>query len=159
MLYCFGSKRISKVLSKAFNRSVASLLSHRFYSINITRLNWSILSFNITAVHRYFSADHERPNIRDQTFLNMSDQPLFLVADLALLIAIISLQSCVQVYISILFYSWHVVNSVSILYQRGIYPADSFKREQFYDMTLFKCENKELQEYLSKVLQQVKGTS
>ncbi|KAL9958925.1 hypothetical protein ACROYT_G036002 [Oculina patagonica] len=44
----------------------------------------------------------------------------------------------------------------NILYQRGIYPADSFKREQFYDMTLFKCDNKELQEYLSKVLEQVK---
>ena len=57
------------------------------------------------------------------------------------------------------FHSRLLVYSVSILYQRGIYPADSFKREQFYDMTLFKCDNKEIQEYLAKVLQQVKGTN
>ncbi|KAM7440682.1 MAD2 mitotic arrest deficient-like 1 [Porites harrisoni] len=44
----------------------------------------------------------------------------------------------------------------NILYQRGIYPAGSFRREQFYDLTLFVCDNKELQEYLSKVLQQLK---
>ena len=49
------------------------------------------------------------------------------------------------------------VFSLSILYQRGIYPAGSFRREQFYDLTLFVCDNKELQEYLSKVLQQLKG--
>ena len=45
----------------------------------------------------------------------------------------------------------------SILYQRGIYPADSFKREQFYDLTLFVSDDKDLQDYLSKVLQQLKG--
>jgi len=44
----------------------------------------------------------------------------------------------------------------NILYQRGIYPAESFKREQYYDLTLFVCDNKELQDYLSKVLQQLK---
>ncbi|KAJ7380447.1 MAD2 mitotic arrest deficient-like 1 [Desmophyllum pertusum] len=44
----------------------------------------------------------------------------------------------------------------NILYQRGVYPSDSFKREQFYDLTLFVCDNKELQDYLSKVLQQIK---
>ena len=45
----------------------------------------------------------------------------------------------------------------SILYQRGIYPSDSFKREQFYDLTLFVSDDKDLQDYLSKVLQQLKG--
>ena len=45
----------------------------------------------------------------------------------------------------------------SILYQRGIYPADSFKREQFYDLTLFVSDDKDLKDYLSKVLQQLKG--
>ncbi|XP_015772697.1 PREDICTED: mitotic spindle assembly checkpoint protein MAD2A-like [Acropora digitifera] len=44
----------------------------------------------------------------------------------------------------------------NILYQRGIYPAESFKREQHYDLTLFICDNKELQEYLSSVLKQLK---
>ncbi|XP_022782454.1 mitotic spindle assembly checkpoint protein MAD2A-like [Stylophora pistillata] len=44
----------------------------------------------------------------------------------------------------------------NILYQRGIYPADSFKREQFYDLTLFVCVNKDLQDYLSNVLKQFK---
>ena len=47
--------------------------------------------------------------------------------------------------------------NLSILYQRGIYPAESFKREQHYDLTLFICDNKELQEYLSSVLKQLKG--
>ena len=46
---------------------------------------------------------------------------------------------------------------LSILYQRGIYPAECFKREQHYDLTLFTCDNKELQEYLSSVLKQLKG--
>lgn len=44
----------------------------------------------------------------------------------------------------------------NILYQRGIYPADSFKREQFYDLTLFVSDDKDLKDYLSKVLQQLK---
>ena len=61
------------------------------------------------------------------------------------------------VYISIVFIRGFFLYLGSILYQRGIYSADSFKREQFYDMTLFKCDNEELQKYLSQVLQQVKG--
>ncbi|XP_068688832.1 mitotic spindle assembly checkpoint protein MAD2A-like [Montipora foliosa] len=44
----------------------------------------------------------------------------------------------------------------NILYQRGIYSAGSFKREQHYDLTLFICEDKDLQEYLSTVLKQLK---
>ena len=45
----------------------------------------------------------------------------------------------------------------SILYQRGIYPSDSFNREQKYGITLLVTTNKELQDYLSRIMNQIKG--
>lgn len=59
---------------------------------------------------------------------------------------------CVIEKLACFFFSY-----LSILYQRGVYPAECFKREQRYDLTLFTCDNKELQEYLSSVLKQLKG--
>ncbi|KAM3725726.1 Mitotic spindle assembly checkpoint protein MAD2A [Dirofilaria immitis] len=44
----------------------------------------------------------------------------------------------------------------SILYQRGIYPADSFKREKKYGLTMLVTNNPELQKFLAPLLEQVK---
>lgn len=46
---------------------------------------------------------------------------------------------------------------ISILYQRGVYPAESFKRTDKYELTLFMTDDAALNEYLSNVLEQVKG--
>lgn len=46
---------------------------------------------------------------------------------------------------------------ISILYQRGVYPAESFKRTDKYELTLFMTDDTALNEYLSNVLEQVKG--
>ncbi|KHN73478.1 Mitotic spindle assembly checkpoint protein MAD2A [Toxocara canis] len=43
----------------------------------------------------------------------------------------------------------------NILYQRGIYPADSFRREKKYGLTLLVTSDEKLQEYLKPLLQQV----
>lgn len=45
----------------------------------------------------------------------------------------------------------------SILYQRGIYPPENFKREQKYGLTLLVTDDEELKGYISNVLKQVKG--
>ncbi|VDP11352.1 unnamed protein product [Onchocerca flexuosa] len=44
----------------------------------------------------------------------------------------------------------------SILYQRGIYPADSFIREKKYGLTMLVTNNPELQKFLAPLLEQVK---
>lgn len=43
----------------------------------------------------------------------------------------------------------------NILYQRGIYPADSFRREKKYGLTLLVTSDEKLQQYLKPLLQQV----
>lgn len=43
----------------------------------------------------------------------------------------------------------------SILYQRGIYPADSFKREKKYGLTLLVTSESKLQAFLEPLLKQV----
>lgn len=44
----------------------------------------------------------------------------------------------------------------SILYQRGIYPPENFKREGKYGLTLLVTDDEKLQEYIDNVLKQVK---
>ncbi|XP_028393097.1 mitotic spindle assembly checkpoint protein MAD2A-like [Dendronephthya gigantea] len=44
----------------------------------------------------------------------------------------------------------------SILYQRGIYPPENFKREHKYGLTLLVTDEEELKGYISNVLKQVK---
>ena len=48
---------------------------------------------------------------------------------------------------------------VSILYQRGVYPAGSFERMDKYELTLFLTNDPVLNDYLTNVLKQVKGVS
>ena len=43
----------------------------------------------------------------------------------------------------------------SILYQRGIYPPETFSRVQEYGLSMLVTQDKGLQEYLSKILSQV----
>lgn len=43
----------------------------------------------------------------------------------------------------------------SILYQRGLYPSDSFKREKRYGLTLWVTHEKKLLAFLEPLLQQV----
>lgn len=45
----------------------------------------------------------------------------------------------------------------SILYQRGIYPSDSFAREKKYGMTLFVSTDSKLQKFLKPLLEHVQG--
>ncbi|ELT92044.1 hypothetical protein CAPTEDRAFT_41576, partial [Capitella teleta] len=45
----------------------------------------------------------------------------------------------------------------SILYQRGIYPPETFTRVQKYGLTLLVSTDPELKKYLNTVLAQVKG--
>ncbi|CAJ0948655.1 unnamed protein product, partial [Mesorhabditis belari] len=45
----------------------------------------------------------------------------------------------------------------SILYQRGIYPADSFRREKKYGLTLLVSTNPKLEEFLNPLLKQVES--
>uniref|UniRef100_A0A0M3I0B4 HORMA domain-containing protein n=1 Tax=Ascaris lumbricoides TaxID=6252 RepID=A0A0M3I0B4_ASCLU len=47
----------------------------------------------------------------------------------------------------------------NILYQRGIYPADSFRREKKYGLTLLVTSDEKLQQYLKPLLQQVHENS
>ncbi|XP_037068490.1 mitotic spindle assembly checkpoint protein MAD2A-like isoform X2 [Pollicipes pollicipes] len=44
----------------------------------------------------------------------------------------------------------------SILYQRGIYPADSFRPTQKYDLTLWVSQDNEVNSYLSNIMEQIK---
>ena len=45
----------------------------------------------------------------------------------------------------------------SILYQRGIYPPETFTHEQQYGLTLLVTTNDELVKYLNTVIGQVKS--
>ena len=47
----------------------------------------------------------------------------------------------------------------SILYQRGLYPPESFTRVQKYNLTLLVTGDEELTNYLNSVVNQVRGTS
>jgi len=44
----------------------------------------------------------------------------------------------------------------SILYQRGIYPAESFSRKQEYGLTLLVSQNPDVNKYLENILVQIK---
>ena len=46
----------------------------------------------------------------------------------------------------------------SILYQRGIYPPESFTRDQKYGLTLLVTTDDALKKYLQEIMEQVKGT-
>ena len=45
----------------------------------------------------------------------------------------------------------------SILYQRGIYPSETFTRVQKYGLTLLVTTDPELMKYLNNVVEQLKG--
>ena len=45
----------------------------------------------------------------------------------------------------------------SILYQRGLYPPESFTRVQKYNLTLLVTDDVELNNYLNSVVSQVRG--
>ncbi|XP_028131430.1 mitotic spindle assembly checkpoint protein MAD2A [Diabrotica virgifera virgifera] len=45
----------------------------------------------------------------------------------------------------------------SILFQRGIYPPESFKSEQNYELTILMSTDNKIKEFLSKTLDQLKG--
>ena len=45
----------------------------------------------------------------------------------------------------------------SILYQRGLYPPETFSRTQKYGLTLLVSTNEALKTYLNNVVTQVKG--
>jgi len=45
----------------------------------------------------------------------------------------------------------------SILYQRGIYPAETFTRVQKYGLTILVTTDDELKKYLTNILADVKG--
>lgn len=45
----------------------------------------------------------------------------------------------------------------SILYQRGIYPPETFTRVNHYDMSLLVTTDSNLKKYLSDVVSQLKG--
>lgn len=45
----------------------------------------------------------------------------------------------------------------SILYQRGIYPPETFTRVQKYGLTLLVTTDPELKNYLNNVVEQMKG--
>lgn len=45
----------------------------------------------------------------------------------------------------------------SILYQRGIYPAESFKVQTHYDVPLFVSEDQEIKAFLDNLLSQGEG--
>jgi hypothetical protein len=51
----------------------------------------------------------------------------------------------------------HVVRS--ILYQRGIYPAESFKQEQKYGLNMLVTDDEKLGAFLKKFLEQLAGTN
>ncbi|XP_069689926.1 mitotic spindle assembly checkpoint protein MAD2A [Periplaneta americana] len=44
----------------------------------------------------------------------------------------------------------------SILYQRGIYPAETFIQEEHFGLTIFMSTNLEIKSFLNSVLQQIK---
>lgn len=54
--------------------------------------------------------------------------------------------------------STHLTISCSILYQRGVYPADDFHLVKKYGQTVMLTEDAALVNYLDKILKQVNGT-
>ena len=52
------------------------------------------------------------------------------------------------------FFKYSVNN---ILYQRGVYPPESFKRVPMYGLSLYMTEDPKLSEYLQNVLQQLES--
>ena len=48
-------------------------------------------------------------------------------------------------------------NACSILYQRGVYPTDSFKQKKEYGIMLWVSTDDSLSTYLKTVLSQTKG--
>ncbi len=47
----------------------------------------------------------------------------------------------------------------SILYQRGIYPPETFNRLSKYGLTMLVTEDEKLKTYLSSVLERITGSS
>lgn len=56
-----------------------------------------------------------------------------------------------------LFLSLSAFGINSILYQRGIYPSETFTRVQKYGLTLLVTTDPELIKYLNNVVEQLKG--
>ena len=46
---------------------------------------------------------------------------------------------------------------LSILYQRGIYPPETFSRKSKYGLTMLISEDEGLKEYLGNVVKQLEG--
>ncbi|KAI5703943.1 mitotic spindle assembly checkpoint protein MAD2A [Diaphorina citri] len=44
----------------------------------------------------------------------------------------------------------------SILFQRGIYPPESFKSEQHFGLTIYVATDKEIQDFINRILGQIK---
>ncbi|KAK2169894.1 hypothetical protein LSH36_6g10006 [Paralvinella palmiformis] len=57
-----------------------------------------------------------------------------------------------------LFYFYQVYSINSILYQRGIYPPETFEMVQKYGLTLLVTTNSELKTYLDDVMNHIKDT-
>lgn len=45
----------------------------------------------------------------------------------------------------------------NILYQRGVYPIESFRREEHYGLTMYAVQEDALRRYLSNLLTPLKG--
>jgi mitotic spindle assembly checkpoint protein MAD2 len=59
--------------------------------------------------------------------------------------------------VTALFLSFSAFGINSILYQRGIYPSETFTRVQKYGLTLLTTTDPELIKYLNNVVEQLKG--
>ena len=51
-----------------------------------------------------------------------------------------------------------VVHRCSILYQRGIYPPESFDRQKKYGLAMMVTSDEGLSKYLTSVLKQMSGS-
>ncbi|CAM9567318.1 unnamed protein product [Heterosigma akashiwo] len=65
---------------------------------------------------------------------------------------VITLKGSTQIVTEFFYYA---INS--ILYQRGIYPPESFSREAKYGLTMLVSQDEGLLEYLQNVIQQIEG--
>jgi len=72
-------------------------------------------------------------------------------ADVSDLLHYLQLYHC----FSVLMFTVYGINS--ILYQRGIYPPETFTRVQKYGLTILVTTEHELQNYLTNILADVKG--
>ena len=50
-----------------------------------------------------------------------------------------------------------LTSSLSILYQRGIYPPDGFAKQQKYGLSMMVTEDEGLKIYLESVIKQLEG--